>query len=295
MDDIKNYIDILHKRFFSLILCSVLSIILCILYLNTATPMYTAYMKIGPVDTSEQSSGSSGLGAAAGLVGISLGGANSSSNYLIFQETIKTTRLSEKLILKNDPRTFFYSSTYDPETNTFSKPKGLKNFIKDIVKNILNYPEWEEPSASSISNIIQTSVKKSSNIDNNFITYYFESHNKDFAKNFLEDIYLETEALIKQQQKEIALEKKDYYIDALAGASLGIHKQAIAGQILEQEKMLSKTGISTPISAMLIDDIGVLPYQTSPKRSQTLIFFIIVGFLFGYIYFVVKDIFLIKD
>lgn len=295
MDDIKNYIDVLRNRFLNLILWSLLFIVLCILYLNKVTPLHTAYMKIGPVETSDQSSSSSGLGAAAGLVGINLGSADSSSNYLIFQETLKTTRLSQRIINKNDPRTFFYSSTYDSKTNTFSEPKGLKNSIKKIIKNILNYPQWQEPSASTISSIIQSSVKKSGSLDNNFITYYFESHDRDFAIKFLEDIYTETEALIKEQQKEIALEKKDYYIDVLSNASLGIHKQAIAAQVIEQEKTLSKTGISTPISAMLIDDIGALPYQTYPKRSQSLIFFIIMGFLSGYFFYVVKDIFLNKD
>ena len=68
--------------------------------------------------------------------------------------------------------------------------------------------------------------------------------------------------------------------------------KVIKSQIIEQERILSKTGISTPISAMLIDDIDAYPQQTYPKRIQSIFFFVIVGFLFGYIYFVIRDILL---
>ena len=120
MDDIKNYVEVFRNRSLNLLVCTSISIVLGIIYLNVTTPMFTAYMKIGPVDTSEQSSSSSGLGAAAGLVGINLGNSNTSSNYLIFQETIKTTRLAERLIAKDDPRKVFFSSTYDKEKDRFS-------------------------------------------------------------------------------------------------------------------------------------------------------------------------------
>lgn len=252
-------------------------------------------MKIGPVESSQSANKSSGLGAAAGLIGIDIGSYDSSPSYLVFQETIYSTRLSNRLIEKNDPRKIFFSSMYDAESNTFRKPKGLKNFIKGIIKKILGYPEWSEPNAANIASIIQANVTKTSNMNNNFITYYYETENKDFAIAFLKDIYHETEALIKEQQKIIATEKKQYYMNALQDITNDTHRKLISSEILKHERVLSTTGISTPISAMLIDDIDAFPQQTYPNRLQSMFFFIIVGFLSGYIFFIIRDIFISKE
>ena len=294
MDKIENYIEVLQNRFKSLVLIGIVSAIFCIVFLNTVTPKYTAFMKIGPVDVNETMNNSNGLGAAAGLIGLNIGGSESASSYLVFQETMSSTRLANRLIEKNDPRKVFFGSMYDEKNDIFVRPKGFVNWIKNIIKNILGYPDWSEPGASNISAIIKNSVTKTSNLDNNFVTYYFEFENKDFAISFLKDIYEETESLIKEQQKMIATEKRQYYLDALKDVTSDTHRKIISSQIIEQERMLSKTGISTPISAMLIDDINAYPQQTYPKRIQSIFFFVIVGFMFGYIYFVIRDIFLIN-
>ena len=292
MDKIENYIEVLQNRFKSLVLIGIVSAIFCIVFLNTVTHKYTAFMKIGPVDVNETTNNSNGLGAAAGLIGLNIGGSESASSYLVFQETISSTRLANRLIEKNDPRKVFFGSMYDEENDIFVRPKGFVNWIKNIIKNILGYPDWSEPVASNISTIIENSLIKTSNLDNNFVTYYFEFEDKDFAISFLKDIYEETESLIKEQQKMIASEKKQYYLDALKDVTSDTHRKIISSQIVEQERILSKTGISTPISAMLIDDIDAYPQQTYPKRIQSIFFFVIVGFLSGYIYFVIRDIFL---
>ena len=130
MDNIENYIEVFQNRFKALVSIGIFSAILCILFLNTVTPKYTAFMKIGPVNVNETTSNSGGLGAAAGLIGLNLDGSESASNYLVFQETISSTRLANKLIEKNDPRKVFFSSIYDDKNNTFSQPTGFKNWIK---------------------------------------------------------------------------------------------------------------------------------------------------------------------
>ena len=83
------------------------------------------------------------MGAAAGLIGINIGGSESASSYLVFQETISSTRLANRLIEKNDPRKVFFGSMYDEE-NDISVPKGFK-LDQKYIKNILGYPDWSEP------------------------------------------------------------------------------------------------------------------------------------------------------
>ena len=68
MDKIENYIEVFQNRFKSLVLIGIVSAIFCIVFLNTVTPKYTAFMKIGPVDVNETTNNSNGLGAAAGII-----------------------------------------------------------------------------------------------------------------------------------------------------------------------------------------------------------------------------------
>ena len=113
MDKIENYIEVFQNRFKTLVLIGIVSAIFCIVFLNTVTPKYTAFMKIGPVDVNETTNNSNGLGAAAGLIGLNIGGSESASSYLVFQETISSTRLANRLIKKNDPRKVVFGSMYD--------------------------------------------------------------------------------------------------------------------------------------------------------------------------------------
>ena len=83
-----------RNAFKSLVLIGIVSALFCVVFLNTVTPKYTAYMKIGPVDINEQRIIQVDWELQLDSIGLNIGGSESASSYLVFQETIKLKKTS---------------------------------------------------------------------------------------------------------------------------------------------------------------------------------------------------------
>src|SRR4051812_39194313 len=130
---------------------------LAILYLLTATPLYTARMVLGPAETA------TGLSSAAGglkaqlnmLVGDS--GGTSVDPYNLFNELITSANTGRRLYDRGVLQ-MLYPTSWDGVTHSWLRPNGIKTFLVGSFHLLFGRPFWPPPGPTTVADMLKTDV-----------------------------------------------------------------------------------------------------------------------------------------
>src|SRR6185312_4149192 len=139
------------------------TILLAILYLNTATYKYTATLMVSPVQSS-QGSGLSGklggLGNLASLAGINIGGDAATQAFMLYQKGLYSRDVAD--LLAKDPQLMHavFHKRWDAAAKQWIPPNPTVRAIAQFVQTILGMPlhDWQPPDGSLLQEYINDNV-----------------------------------------------------------------------------------------------------------------------------------------
>ena len=213
-----------------------------------------------------------GLGSAVGIDGLS------GSEETHFQKVLylmNSIDVSKRLINENPEiiKDLFPAKEFDVTKKTFKDDNVIKSTLKYFLgMNYLNNsPEF----------IVSDKIKKILNInkdkETDFTVLSIDHKDPEMAKALLENIYLISEEIVKNDNRDSSLKKIDYFEKSLADGNLSvINANAFTkmANIEYQKFALSSSG--APFASQIIQSTTISPKPVSPNSIAVIFVSLII-------------------
>jgi len=278
--DLRELFSTIYNNKFKIILFSFIVTSLTIIYTMSIPNSYKSEVILAP---QEQSKGSSlgGLGALAGMAGISLGGGSSMDAYSSLSTIIKNNTFNKMLIEKYDL------------INKLSKENIDKNLVfamnNRTIYDFLNKSKKDEEKINKEDKIFETIKTLKSIISFNkdkktgAITLSVVHQDRFLAKELLE-IYLKESTTQLEKLDMLDIDKKlKYYKEELSNTQ-DIELKTQLSQLvssLMQKKVLSKASEYYNVRKITQPEVAYIKDKTKPKRGLIVVVAFITSIILG--------------
>jgi len=277
----------LLREYFRL-LAAIFAVILTVILLVTIVigPTYTAVAIIGPPSPSPTGSMMANINASMGanLASRVLGGATGSISNDPYQEYLQllpSSRLSKQLITRDHILQTIYYRRWDFEKKQWKSPGPLRIVI-NAMKRLLNQPVSYQPGVDDLTNyfknhltVTRSTVNTSFSLVPTLSSYLqvtFDYEDPAQAETLLAKVLLETDDIIREDQRHDVTSRISYIKQKLAEQGLAVDERTALISILSnQEQLLTVIQADQRYASTLV----VPPYAslkpTSPPPAVVLI------------------------
>lgn len=260
-------------------------ILLAVLYLHIATPLYTATLDVVPVlsSSSSLSKRSGGLGQIASLAGLGLPQSNDEAHFQLYVEGLQSYAVADQLSKRTALMRRLYPGEWDDQANGWRQHDSVAGQMIGFVKMVLGMPTqgWGAPDGTRLQHYLETSVTIEQSTKRMIVTINYSNPDPQLAADFLRTLHETTESTLRRAALARATQYSDYLQKKLNTVTVEDYRSTLTEALIDQEKSKMAASATTPFAAEPFGDVNVLPRPTSPKASFVLIGFVILGLFFG--------------
>ena len=278
-----HYLFFLRKNKKTIILSVIIWIILALIYLRIATPVYKAEMTIAPAEGATSSTGiDSVIGQlrSAGLSnflprGLSLGKKITSYDKFIYM--INTHRTAKAMQGNHQVLQKIFKRNWDTEKHIWKMPNGLIFKIKNTVKGLLGLPEWAPPDNWALQRFIENKIKISFTGSTVMRKITFVHEDREFSQLFLQQLFNTVDSLLRNEA-HVRISNQIKYIGKQIESTVNVEHRKVLFELLsqlDQKKMMLSSDLS--YAASLIQKPIASDVPVSPKPRNIVFIFILLG------------------
>jgi len=253
-----------------LLICLVAALALGLSLVVTATPQYTAQIKIAPAQSNFSLTGTS---TAQTFVSILTGGTQEYSDYAHFLDLMHSVKLATVLEARYGIMKEIFP--YDEAKKEFVPESGIVPWLMRSFRGALGLPTWRPPTAADLANYLTNAVDVDRRIDSTAVLTY-RDRDSTKARIFLQRLYDESDRLLRDERLRAVTAMRDYVSRRLVDAAT-IEQRAVLIQLWgTEETQLLLLASGDPVGARIIDDTSVsnLP---STGATRTLLIAALAG------------------
>lgn len=253
-----------------------------IFYLQRATYLYKAEVKVAPAQSTQTNSKSKlgGLASLASIAGISMSQDPGTMYFLLYTEGVHSRSVAEALAREPDVMKVIFRNEWDAETQRFVEPRpGIVGSAVKGIKSLLgvrSYP-WKKPGADRLQDYIQKNVKVTEDATSPIVTLSFEHEDPRFAARFLMEIHAVLDDGIRQKARQRATQYIDYLSKQLQSATLFEHRTALSQALGEQERSRMMASSTLAFAAEPLDPATTSLRPTRPQPALVLLLSVVIG------------------
>lgn len=263
----------------------------------TAKQTYTAVAVIGPPGPSPTGSMIASMGVGSLTSGLSakiLGGlgSNSKDPFQEYLQLLPSSRLCEALIGRDHFLQTIYYRRWDNSEKKWKAPGGILRVV-NFVKWVLNRPIMDRPGVDDLMNYltrhISIDASKSTQFDrltdnSPYKKVSFTYGNPKEAERLLNIILLETDRIIRDEQRRDVTARIAFLRGQLSHTTLSVDERAALISILSsQEQLLSMIHADTRFATTLVIPPYASPTPTSPPGPRTIAVVIVMLSVFVWV------------
>lgn len=265
------------------------SLFIAILHLHNATYIYTAQIKVFPVQTSG-SSGGKQLGGLASLAGISLPSDKQGSFFELYSEEIYAREVADALSSQTDLMKTIYKNEWDAENSGWKKPSSSLTPVIGAVKGALGIPvrEWQAPNGRRLQDYIKANVTYDEKPKKATVTISYDDNDPAFAVRFLNALHKAADDRLRQRALERSTKFINYLNGKLQSTTVTEYKSALVAILSDQEKLNMIASSDVPYAAESIGGATASLKPTKPNPRIVLIAGVFAGLLIGLLIILVR-------
>ncbi|WP_199553927.1 Wzz/FepE/Etk N-terminal domain-containing protein [Sandaracinobacteroides hominis] len=256
-----------------------------IVWLNVATPSYTATMLLTPAPNDSSSSagrlgGLGGLAAAAGISGLQ---ADRPTRFDLFFEMARSQAVAEKLAADPKIMQTLFDDQWDATSRSWRPPAGAVARAKATVRRLIGRRQgWQPPTGQELQLRLEKVVKIRRESNTDPITYVtFDTRHRDFGPYLLQKLHAEADEAVRRRSLATSRGYIAYLERRLPEVRIVEQRQALATILSEQEKAVMIASSGLPFAAAQIEPPVVSQIPTKPEPLLTLVFGAGLGLLLG--------------
>lgn len=281
------------RRKLTVAACAVAALLLAVIYLHVATPLYTASMTVVPAQNLSGSNplGSS-LGGLASLAGVSIGKQGGRSPFDDYMMSVNMPEVAAAMLARKDIAPIAFSDGWDERTASWHDPGSL---VRKVYNGVLwmatgKAKPWTPPDVPAMQRYIKTKVIVTSDRDTGAATISFDAKSPVLAEHFLNVLNQILDGMIRRKARHETAEYISYISEQLqTTVTVSEQHQALAQLLSDQEKKAILAGSGLPYAA----DVFSAPYAPrTPSKPVTLIVLlasIVFGAFFGALYVLLSN------
>ena len=262
------------------------TILVALLYLNTATYKYTATLMVSPVQSS-QGGGLSGklggLGNLASLAGINIGADAATQAFMLYQKGLYSRDIAD--LLAKDPQIMHavFHKRWDAAAKQWIPPNPTVHAIAQFVQTILGMPlhDWQPPDGSLLQEYINDNVNVEVDPEKPVVTITYNDEDPQFAVKFLHAL----DRTIDGKLRDLALVRSNQYIgylsDQLTKVANTDVREALMATLTDQENTKMMASVTAPYSAQPFGPPSASRRPMSPKPFLVLAVALAIGLFAG--------------
>lgn len=267
-------------------------------WMKVTTPLYTVSMVLAPAASDDIGGASrklSGLGAVASLAGINLPVNIGDSKFVYFLNLFYSVTLAAQLAERHDLLRQVFANEWDEATASWQPPGDTLATTVRTVKETLDLPGWQEPSAIRLSNYLRKRVFIQEFDDSGLRRITIEASDPEFGLQLLQLMYGASETILKNKH----IKQTEYYIryltDQLELTTLAEHRLALTTLLSEQQKLAMMARVELPFAAEMFDPPQASPVPTYPRVIMTFVIAVILGGALGVLIALSRSVALVDD
>lgn len=257
-----------------------------IFYLQRATYLYTAELKVAPAQAAHSSSKSKlgGLASLASIAGVNMGQDPGTMSFLLYTEGVSSRSVADALSRERELMKVIFRNEWDEDAQRFVEPQpGLVGSAARTIKSLLGIPSygWEKPGAARLQDYIEKNVKLTEDTGSPVVTLSFAHEDPLFAAQFLMEIHRVLDSNIREKARQRATQYIDYLSKQLQSANMIEHRNALAQALSEQEKSRMMASSTLAFAAEPLDPATTSLRPTNPNPVLVLTLSIILSAAIG--------------
>lgn len=275
-------VSIVIERWRLVLLCIILSVAACSIYLRNTTYTYSIDLRVSPAQS--DSSGALGkLGGLAAVAGINLPTDRAVSPFELYVEALYLPEVSQELSKNNALMRGAFYKEWNQKENRFVKPTGIVGSLVNGVKGLLGIPnyKWQPPNGQRLNKFIRDEINVSRDAKKSIATIHMDHKDPQFASMFLLELHSTVDRMLRVRAQRRADSNIDYLSKKLREVVLAEHREALASTLSEQERQRMMTAGTASYAADLFGGPSISMRPTKPKPTLMLGLAFALGLLGG--------------
>lgn len=266
----------------TLLVATLVVVVLGVVYLKFATYIYSASLRLTPVQQSS-SALDSRLSGLASMAGINLAQEQTVSPFTLFVDGIKSRQTADELARNQSVMQTVFANQWDGETASWREPTGLGYLTRKLGRTIFgggNQP-WSPPGGAELEQYLRKTVRVDQRPGEPIVSIRFNHPDPAFAETFVAELHQITDEFLRRR----TLVRTDQYISYLTeqmnSVTIAEHRQALALAFSEQEKLRMMADSGLPFAAEPFGPIATSSGPVAPRPSVVLLSCLVLGALSG--------------
>lgn len=268
----------------TLLAFTALGLVMSVLFLAIVKPTYTATAIVGPTQEQYTPTPSSQLdrnGFSLLSGGGLLSGPRIITPYDVFLQAIHSREVAASLFADPAIREGLFPGSWDAETKSWRPIVNLRSEIAAPIYWLINRPHATVPTVGAVQNLIRGKLEVSMIDRGPMYTITFSSPDRAFAIAFLQQAFLATDRVVKQQNRAEVLRRIDALKNRMNSVDVVAYRSQFTDLVMDQEKQLMVLQGNGPFAATMVVSPGAGDFPDSPRVFVTIPIFMAFFFFFG--------------
>ncbi|MEX2650480.1 MAG: Wzz/FepE/Etk N-terminal domain-containing protein [Alphaproteobacteria bacterium] len=255
---------------------------LAFLYLRGAPVEYTATLILSSVEDSGGASvpTTQAVGTLTTLLG-GTGQSESVSDYTRFRYLMLSRDVARRLMDRSDIDKVVFAKEWDEANQRWMPAPGWRTAVRRWIGETFGIPWYAEPSVDRVAGYLERRLKISNVEATPMVKVEFSHRDPTFARTLLDDIYHETDRLMREHDRISTEDSIAYLNDALSRATIVEHRLALQQLLLRNLAKLMLLDTDQPFAARMLELPYASPLPTAPNALLVLILASIGGVVLG--------------
>ena len=274
----------LRARKWLVLAVTLASLLAAIVYLRTATYVYTAELRVyAAPSTTGGSQVPGGLGSLASLAGLGGSSVEVATPFRLYVEGVHSREVAERMARDRAVMRTIFAREWDPATNSFRERRGLGGSIKRAVWGVLGLPvdQWHAPDAARLEGFIADNVDVVQSVKTPLVTISLDTPDPQFGVRFLTTLGATVDAYLREKQQARTRGNIAYLSDKLRGVTLAEQRQVLFAALGEQERQAMLANTDAPYAAIPFGVATASSNPTKPRQMPLLIAGLVGGLIAG--------------
>jgi len=288
--DLSRYYYLLRDNLRTIGVFVAMALLLGILYLHSATRVYTVTMQVTPVEASNNSL-TTGLSGVASLAGINLPSSPGQRQLELYLSALSSPTVGAAILKNQELAHELFRSAWDDQAHAWRDKSGWLTPVKNTVKFALGFTvvPWSAPKPQDVMEIVEREVDVDYKPTSPIVTMTYKNKDPEFARKFLLALHLAADGDLRGRAMARATAYITYLNDELEHVTSNDQRQALINTLTNQEaqRMAAGANISYSVDVFSLPSASTKP--TAPVAIATVMTAVLAGFAVGVIYVLIRN------
>ncbi|HWY61221.1 MAG TPA: hypothetical protein VNW15_04915 [Rhizomicrobium sp.] len=261
-------------------LFAALAVLLVLFALPFQQVTYSVRMTVVPAPNEQNVVSVSGS-ALTTLLGLGVGGAAQSSNYIRYQKLLVSNVVAQQLQNKYGMVQYVFSSYWDAQNRKWNPPNTIRGFMVGWLLALAHVPQWSAPDVTALAAYLNGHLLIVPSTESDLVTISMDGPDVNFSRRVMLAAHEQANQVLRDQVARRARQQVAYLQSKIAETTVEDYRLTLLTILSSEEKTLMLTQTNASFAAEILSPPMASPTPVSPRPVLSVFVAALVGILLG--------------